>query len=124
MITLEQVRKIALSLENVEESTSYGTPAFKSGGRLLVRVKEDGDSLVMVTTFEEREEMLREDPDTYYITDHYLNYPLVLVRMSRVSADAMRDLLTRALRLVLTKNQKPATRNRSLSHVASRRKPR
>jgi hypothetical protein len=88
-----------LSLENVEESTSYGTPAFKSDGKLLARLREDGDSLVVGTTFEEREEMLAADPETYYITDHYLKYPWILVRLSRVSADALRDLLNRALRL-------------------------
>ena len=83
----------------MEESTSYGTPAFKSGGKLLARLREDGDSLVVGTTFEEREEMMSADPETYYITDHYLKYPWVLVRLSKVHPDALRDLLARALRL-------------------------
>src|ERR1700734_4060196 len=93
------VRKMALALEKVEESTSYGTPAFKIGGKLIARLREDGESLVVGTTFEEREEMMAADPETYYITDHYLKYPWVLVRLSRVHADALRDLLRRALRL-------------------------
>jgi hypothetical protein len=88
-----------LSLPNVEEGPSYGTPAFKTGGKLVARLKEDGDSLVVGTTFEERQEMLAADPETYYITDHYLNYPWILVRLSKVSQDALRDLLNRALRL-------------------------
>ena len=41
MVTFEQVRKIALALQNVEEGTSYGTAAFKTGGKLLARLKED-----------------------------------------------------------------------------------
>jgi hypothetical protein len=106
MVTFEQVRKIALALQNVEESTSYGTAAFKTGGKLLARLKEDGDSLVVGTTFEERDEMLAADPETYYITDHYLKYPWVLVRLSRVSSDAMRDLLGRALRLTQSTNRR------------------
>jgi len=111
MVTFEQVRKIALSLPNVEESTSYGTPAFKVSGKLLARLREDGDSLVVGTTFEEREEMLAADPETYYITDHYLKYPWILVRLSRVSPDALRDLLSRALRLTqLTKRRAPKRR--------------
>jgi hypothetical protein len=93
------VRKMALALEKVKESTSYGTPAFKIGGKLIARLREDGESLVVGTTFEEREEMMAADPETYYITDHYLKYPWVLVRLSRVHADALRDLLRRALRL-------------------------
>ena len=110
MVTFEQVRKIALSLSNVEESTSYGTPAFKTAGKLLARLKEDGDSLVVGTTFEEREDLLAADPATYYITDHYLKYPWVLVRLSRVSPDAMRDLLGRALRLTQSTNRRAPKR--------------
>jgi hypothetical protein len=96
----------------VEESTSYGTPAFKSGGKLLARLREDGDSLVVGTTFEEREDMLAADPQTYYITDHYLKYPWVLVRLSRVSSDALTDLLSRALRLASTKKSRAPARRR------------
>ena len=113
MVTFEQVRKIALSLSNVEESTSYGTPAFKTAGKLLARLKEDGDSLVVGTTFEERDEMLAADPETYYITDHYLKYPWVLVRLSRISPDTLRDLLNRALRLASTKNRDAPKRRRT-----------
>jgi len=109
-VTFEDVRSIALSLENVEEGTSYGTPAFKVRGKLLARLREDGDSLVVGTTFEEREEMMAAEPDTYYITD-YLKYPGVLVRLSRVHADALRDLLGRAWRLA--SSAKPAKRRAS-----------
>ncbi|MGA2038425.1 MAG: MmcQ/YjbR family DNA-binding protein [Bryobacteraceae bacterium] len=98
-VTFDTVRRIALALENVEESTSYGTPAFKIGGALLARLHQDGCSLVVRTNFEERAELIAADPETYYITDHYLNYPWVLVRLSRAHPDALRDLLGGALRL-------------------------
>ncbi|MGB6875684.1 MAG: MmcQ/YjbR family DNA-binding protein [Candidatus Acidiferrales bacterium] len=98
-LTFKDARKMALSLDGVEESTSYGTAAFKIRGKLIARLKEDGESLVVGTTFEEREEMMRADPETYYITDHYLNYPWVLVRLPKVHPDAMRDLLKGAVRL-------------------------
>jgi hypothetical protein len=115
-VTFKDVRKLALALQNVEESTSYGTPAFKVGGKLLARLKEDGVSLVVATTFEEREEMLAEDPETYYITDHYLKYPWVLVRLLRVSPDALRDLLNRALRLA-SKQPRRASSKRKAIHT-------
>jgi hypothetical protein len=110
--TFEDVRRIALSLQDVEESTSYGTPAFKVGGKLLARLREDGDSLVVGTTFEERAEMMASEPETYYITDHYLNYPLVLVRLSRIHSDALRDLLARAWRLALAAKQHASAQQR------------
>jgi len=110
MVTFEQVRKMALALPDVEEGTSYGTAAFKTAGKLLARLKEDGDSLVVATTFEERDEMIDAEPGTYYITDHYLKYPWVLVRLSRVSPDALRDLLNRALRLAQKNTRAPKRR--------------
>ena len=42
-----EVRRIALALDNVEEGTSYGTPAFKVRGELFVRMHQDGESLVV-----------------------------------------------------------------------------
>jgi hypothetical protein len=109
-VTFEDVRRMAQSLENVEEGTSYGTAALKTGGKLLARLKEDGDSLVVGTTFEERAEMMAADPETYYITDHYLNYPWVLVRLSRVHPDALQDVLRRALRLASAIRPRASTR--------------
>ncbi len=111
-LTFKDVSRIALSLENVEEGTSYGTPAFKAGGKLIARLREDGESLVVGTTLEEREEMMAAEPETYYITDHYLKYPWVLVRLSRVHSDTLRDLLSRALRLATIKTRSATVRRR------------
>jgi hypothetical protein len=102
-VTFDTVRQISLSLEHVEEGTSYGTAAFKVHGALFVRLHQDLESTIVVRTdFEQREELLAADPETYYITDHYRNYPLVLVRLSRVQLDALRDLLRMAHRLAAT----------------------
>jgi hypothetical protein len=97
-VTFQTVREIALAFENVEESTSYGTPAFKIDGELIARLHQDRCSLVVRMGFDEREELIAADPRTYFITDHYLNYPWVLVRLSRVHPDALRDLLGGARR--------------------------
>ena len=102
---------MALSLDGVEESTSYGTAAFKIGGKLIARLKEDGESLVVGTTFEERDEMIATEPETYYITDHYLKYPWVLVRLAKVHPEAMRDLLKGAARLA-ARSKKSGTKAR------------
>ena len=97
-VTFESVRRMALALEKVEEGTSYGTAAFKVGGALMARLREDLDSLVVRSDFEQRAELMAADPETYYITDHYLNYEWVLVRLGRVHPDAMRDLFRGAWR--------------------------
>jgi hypothetical protein len=104
---------MALSLENVEEGTSYRTPAFKVRGKPLARLREDGESLVVGTAFEEREEMMAAEPKIYYITDYDLKYSWVLVRHSRVCPDLLQDLLSRALRLASVKPRRASVRRRS-----------
>jgi hypothetical protein len=100
----DTVRRIALELPEVEESTAYGSPAFKVRGNLLacipVNKSAEPDSLGVRIDFEQRAELLSGAPDVYYLTDHYANYPAVLVRLSRIQPDALRDLLRAAWRFV------------------------
>src|SRR5947207_3221165 len=104
-MTFDTVRQIAQTLPGAEESTSYGTPAFKVKGKLFARQHQDGESLVIATAFDEREEMMSTSPEKFYITDHYLNYPYMLVRMSKVNASELRDLLVGAWRRVTGKRK-------------------
>jgi hypothetical protein len=97
-VSYDTVRRIGLSLAGVEEGTSYGTPALKVKGKLLVRLKEDGETIVVRVPFDQRAEMLAADPETYYITDHYEPYEYVLVRLAKVHPDALRDLITGSYR--------------------------
>jgi hypothetical protein len=97
-MTYEDVRKIALQLPGVEEGTSYGTPALKVKKKLLVRLKEEGDVVVLKMPFDQREALMAEAPEKYFITDHYLNYEYVLVRLPKVTEPEMRDLLRAAHR--------------------------
>lgn len=98
-VTFDTLRRIALTLDHAEEGTSYGTPAFKVRGVLFARLREDNDTLVLRTTFDQRDELISADPETYFITDHYLNYEWVLVRLSQIHPDALRDLVRMAHRL-------------------------
>jgi hypothetical protein len=98
-MTFEQVRALALALPKVADATSYGTPAFKVAGKLIARLHQDGESLVVKIDPGERAMRMKVDPETFYITDHYLNYPWILVRIARVDPDDLRDLLEEAWRL-------------------------
>ena len=103
-INFDTVRKIGLALPGVEESTAYGSPALEVRGKLLACVPShrsaEPDSLVVRVNFDDRAELLAADPDVYYVTDHYLNYTSVLVRLSRVTPDLLRDLLGMAHKFV------------------------
>jgi hypothetical protein len=102
-VPLETVRRLALAFPGVEEGTSYGTTAFKVRGKLLARLREDGESLVVRIDFDTRDLLIETDPEAFYITDHYRGYPAILVRLSRVHPDALRDLLEEAWRRVAPK---------------------
>jgi hypothetical protein len=105
-MTFEAIRKMALALDGVEEVMSYGTPAFKVRGAMIARLRDDVGALVVRMSIEDREALMAEDPETYFVIDHYLNYPYILVRLARVHPDAMRDLLGGAWKMAAAEKQK------------------
>ena len=102
-MTFDTVRRLAKALPGVEDGLSYGTPALRVRGKLIARLREDGESLVVKIDFEDREVLMQADPQTFYITEHYRNYPAMLVRLSKVDVDALRELLEDAWRRVAPK---------------------
>jgi len=99
-VTFDTVRQIAGALPGVEEGTSYGTPALRVRGKFFVRLREDGESLVVKVGHDERDMLLAADPKVFFITDHYVGYPAVLVRLSVIDADLLRSVLEDAWRRV------------------------
>jgi hypothetical protein len=91
-INFDTVRELGLVLPDVEEGTTYGSPALKVRGKmfacLAIHRSADPGSLAIRIAFDQRDELIAEDPNTYYVTDHYVTYPCVLVRLSRVHRDA------------------------------------
>jgi hypothetical protein len=103
-VNFDTVRKVGLALPGVVESTAYGSPALKVRGKLLACVpvsrSAEPASLAIRVHPDDRTELLAAAPDVYYVTDHYLKYNAVLVRLSRVTPDVLRDLLGMAHRFV------------------------
>src|SRR5215475_11888642 len=109
--TFEIVRVVGLTLSNVEAATKYdGSPVLKVGGRFMAGLathpSAEPNTLAVRHGLEEREWLLEEAPETYYLTDYYRHYPLVLVRLSRIEPDALRDVLSVSWRLTAMKNRR------------------
>lgn len=102
-VTFDTVRQLALALPGVEERTSYGTTAFKVGGKLIARFHQDGESLAVKVEYAAREVLMGVNPKTFYITDHYRCWPWMLVRVSSVDSDELRGLLEDAWRRLASK---------------------
>jgi hypothetical protein len=96
-LTLSAIRRVALALPDVEEGTSYGTPAFRCKKKLIARLHQDGKSLVLKVGDATRDHLLQADPDTFFVTDHYRGYPYVLAHLDRLSSADLRKLLKRAI---------------------------
>ena len=99
----QTVRQIALTLPGVAEGQSYGTPSWHLGSRMLVRLREDGETLVVKVDFAERDRLLERFPEVFYLTDHYRKYQNVLVRLEAVSAETLRQVMEGAWRLLASK---------------------
>ena len=96
--TWETAREIAQALPGAVEGTSYGTPAFHVKKKLFVRFHQSGESVVVHIPMAAREAMMKSDPESFYITDHYLNYPYMLVRLSTVDLSDLRNLIVESWR--------------------------
>jgi hypothetical protein len=96
MVTFAKVKKFAAGFAGVEESTSYGTPALKVRGKLMARLREDNETLVLRVTWEERERLLAVCPEVFFLTDHYRNHPWVLLRLPAATPSQVRAGLLHA----------------------------
>lgn len=116
-LTWDDVRRIMRAFPGTQEATSYGTPSFKVAKKFLTRLKEDGVSVVMPVSMDEREVLTEADPKTFFVTDHYRSYPLMLVNLETVSEAQLVRLYEQAWRAVVPKKfldayAAPASRKR------------
>jgi hypothetical protein len=104
------VFEIGLALPDVIASTSYGAEALKIGKQLMacraINKSADPDSLMVRIPFADRDRLLEEQPELYYITDHYLSYPCILVRVSAIRRKALEEILGMSWRFVMEKAQR------------------
>lgn len=99
MADWEQIVSVCeAELPEVERSASYGTPALKVKGKLFARLREDGESVAVFVDFMEREALTQANPDAYVVTDHYREYPMVLVVLAAVPDDELREILVESWR--------------------------
>jgi len=109
-MTFDSVRALARKFPDLAEGTTYGTPAILLGKRMVACIPNhksaEPGSLAVRVDFEQRDALLQDDPETYYVKEHYLNYPVVLVRMARLSEDQLRGLITAGRQFVLAHEAK------------------
>jgi hypothetical protein len=97
----ERYLSIALSMPGAELSTSYGTPAVKVRGKLMSRWRSEAEGALAVRCdFLDRQILLLTRPDVFFLTDHYRDYPMVLIHLQKASKAVLTEAVERAWRLV------------------------
>lgn len=119
------VAAIGRTLPDVELTTTWGQPTLKVKGRMFAcmashKSAEPG-TLVVMMDVAERGPLLEEDPGVYYLKDHYVGYPCILVRLSRVHPDALRGLIVGAHRYVSARSTRRSTPRRAAKGARARR---
>jgi hypothetical protein len=109
------VKRVALALPGVEATTRYdGSPVLKAAGVFMAGLAShpsaEPGTLVIKVAFEDRAALLEDAPETYYLTDQYRPHPVVLVRLSHISQDALRDLLAMSWRVTASARTRPKRR--------------
>lgn len=92
-VTVDATRELLSSFPGVEEGPCYGTAGFRVRGKFLARLRDDDTVLVVKCGDIERDLRMQADPGTFFTTDHYRGWPTVLVRLSSVTKDDLRDVL-------------------------------
>jgi len=98
------LKRVALSFPGVVEGSHYGHPSFLVQKKFLTRLRQEDNSIVLhVGSMDEREMLLENDPGLFHITDHYKNYPSVLVRLEKLDTETLRAMLERRWRAIAPK---------------------
>lgn len=93
-ITVAVARRILLALPNVAEGRSYGMPSFLVNGRFLARFRDDDTVLALqLATIGDREVLMQLEPKAFFFTDHYRDYPAVLIRLAEVPRSLFSDVV-------------------------------
>jgi len=108
MADVHDVRRLALGLDGVEEIDSDGFD-FRVDGRGFVwsypdrsgprRVLRTDVAVLFVGDLEEQQALLLGEPDRFFTAPGYERLPLVMLRLGRVDADRLEELVTDAWRM-------------------------
>ena len=103
MATWNDAITIAKTLPKVEVSTWYGTPGLKVAGKGFARLRTEAEGgLVLMCSLEEKERLLESGEPAYYTTPHYDGYGAIIVNLSKITRDALRDLVVQSWRIKAT----------------------
>ena len=116
-LTFGAIEQLVRDFPGVERGTAYGAPALMVNGKMFACVpthrSAEPHSLAVRIDFADRDELIANDPETFYLKDHYVDYAAVLVRLSRIHRDALRDLLQMSWKFMSKEGRRVKRRRRT-----------
>ncbi len=92
----DDVVAFACSLLDVGMESFYGTLCPKVNGKTFVSPGREAGSFHVMCSHEEKLVLIETDPDTFWQTDHYRNWPGLLIRYGSSDLKRVRDVIVRA----------------------------
>lgn len=94
---MEEARGLLSNLHGVTTGRAYGHPSFLIAGKFFARFRDDDSVLVLhLENIEDRDVLMSLDPAAFFFTDHYRNYPAVLIRLAEVPRQLLEEVVTQA----------------------------
>jgi hypothetical protein len=93
-VSVASARALLLARAGVTAGRSYGLPAFLLAGKFFARFRDDETVLVLqLGSIDDRDVLMRMDDRAFFFTDHYRDYPAVLIRLADITRAALKDVI-------------------------------
>lgn len=106
----DRVRTLAMKLPDVEQGSTHGYPAFKVNDKAFAwfpKKKEvEDDTLAVRMSIPDRTARIEKNPDAFYVTPHYLDYPAMLVRVWELTDAQLKEVLRAGYDFILAEPAK------------------
>lgn len=110
-LSVEAASRLVLSLTDVAEGRSYGMPAFLLKGKFFARFRDDDTVLVLqLGSIDDRDVLMQLNPRAFFFTEHYRDYPAVLIRLAEISRPELEEVLRVAWEDVSAKRTRKSRR--------------
>lgn len=121
MITRAQGWKIALAIPGTKEVLWFRKPAVFLHDQFLTKVHDKEEAMTLrVSSMEMRDMMLEAEPELFYITDHYKNFPFILARLSALTPKVLKEMIEGRAAQLAENAERTAKKKRKMKQPAKK----
>lgn len=111
----QQLLTYLTGLPEVEQHQTWGHPTFRVRDKIFASLPDETETAVVKATLSEQKALIADDPDTFAVASRVGRYGWVQVRIARVDATQMRELVHQAWQR--TEHREPRCHRRGKGQV-------